>query len=175
MSFSIIKKLFPGKANIRRLTVIEKNMKFELNNFHRNIKDEELLDDLKRVNSILSKNGQNLTYSSYDEYGNFTAGTISIRFTSWNKALIKAGISITKENNISNAKLFENLKKVWIHKGAQPVTRDMQSSFSIYSASTYSNKFGSWRKALEEFIDYINSEFPDDKQEGSMNTDIEKK
>ena len=61
-------------------------MEYKLNNFHRNVSDQELLDDLKRVADKL-KDGK-LSSRSYDSNGGkFTSGTISVRFGSWNIAL----------------------------------------------------------------------------------------
>ena len=135
-------------------------MKFKLNKFHRNISDEELLKDLKRVNNLLSKNGEKITSRLYNEIGHYTSSTISARFLSWNKALAKAGISAIEEKNISEKDLFDNLKNVWLHKGAQPVFRDMKNKPSRFSAATYHERFGSWQKALKKFIAYVNSDIP---------------
>ena len=132
-------------------------MKFELNNFNRNISEEELINDLKRVNSLLLEKGQKLTFRSYNKYGKVTSGTIQTRFSTWNKALKRAGIEPTEEKNIDDIDLFKNLENVWIYKGSQPVFRDMSNEPSKYTAVTYSQRFGTWRKALENFVDYIDN------------------
>jgi hypothetical protein len=133
-------------------------MTFEYKDFHRNIDEQELLSDLVRVHKIVSENGHKLTSRSYNELGKFTSGTISTRFGSWNNGLTKAGLKVVEEKNVSEIKLFENLKRVWNYKSAQPVFRDMNNPPSDYAASTYAERFGSWKNALKSFVNFINSD-----------------
>ena len=133
-------------------------MKFEIEEFNRNIDDLDLLEDLKSVNNKLNTQGHKITFRKYNELGKYASQTISARFGSWNSALNKAGISITDLKNIPVVDLFSNLENVWRSKGKQPTTRDMKSSLSKYSDSAYLSRFGSWRKSLEAFMDYIDGE-----------------
>ncbi|BDA80171.1 hypothetical protein LPTSP3_g31010 [Leptospira kobayashii] len=133
-------------------------MKFELNEFNRNISTEEMIEDLKRSYEIAKKNNKKLTSREYNKIGKYTSGTISLRFGKWNEALLKAGLIPNLEKNISEADLFSNLEKIWIEKGSQPVYRDLNTSTSKYHASAYALRFGSWRDALKAFIDYINQD-----------------
>ena len=64
----------------------------------------------------------------------------------------KAGIALHEEKNVPIEALFDNLKLVWIAKGKQPTFRDMSIEPSLYTASIYSGRLGSWRKALECFV-----------------------
>lgn len=131
-------------------------MKFELNSYNRNMTDEELLDDLKKVAIKLGSN--KIVIHEYEEYGKYSNATFSSRFGSWNKALLKAGLEITNQIWISKTELFENLEEVWIKLGHQPLRREMNKLNSKYSSGPYRNKFGTWRKALEAFVDFINSD-----------------
>lgn len=133
-------------------------MKFELEPFHRDAQDNDLLDDLIKAHRVLKDQGRTLTFRSYNEVGKYSAGIFGVRFGSWNKALVKARLTPSEEKNVSDNALFENLKEVWLHKGKQPVFRDMASSPSRYSASLYAAKFGSWRKALKSFVDLVQSD-----------------
>ena len=133
-------------------------MKFELEKFHRNTNDKDLLEDLKRAYHLLKKKGMPLTFRSYNEIGNYSSATMKARFGSWNNALAKAQIEINEEKNISDKDLFLNLEKLWTSLGRQPVTRDLAKPLSKYTHQTYSERFGSWRKALEAFVDYINED-----------------
>ena len=66
--------------------------------------------------------------------------------------------------DITEKELFENLEAVWISLGHVPGRRDMIKPLSRYSEKPYKNRYGSWRKALEAFVEYINSdleEFPE--------------
>jgi len=129
---------------------------FELKPFHRNISDEELLNDIRRVADKLG-----VIKLSSREYSNnggkYTSGTIGVRFGGWNKALEKVGLTLVQSRRVSQEYLFKNIEEVWISLGQQPTYRDMKKSNSKYSAEYYKTKFGAWRKALEAFIVYINS------------------
>jgi 5-methylcytosine-specific restriction endonuclease McrA len=133
-------------------------MKFELDTFHRNVTDEELIQDLVAVDVKLKMVKLRLTFRSYGKFGKYSASTIALRFGSWNDGLRRAYLALREEKNIPIEALFDNLKIVWIAKGKQPVFRDMAASPSQYTASTYIDRFGSWRKALEEFVASINQE-----------------
>ncbi len=42
--------------------------------------------------------------------------------------------------------------------GRQPRFTELKKPLSIYSGGTYSKRFGGWGKALNKFVDYINTE-----------------
>lgn len=133
-------------------------MKFELEEFHRNISDEELLSDMKRVAAELNLNS--LTTRQQNEHGKFRMQTIILRFGSWVNALEKAGLKVMKRQNkqVPYEELFKNLEEIWIKLGHQPKYRDMQEGISNYGPSRYTRIFGSWRMALMKFIEYVNRE-----------------
>lgn len=143
-------------------------MEYQLKDFHRNIPDAELLDDLKKVADELRTD--RLSSRDYDSNGGkFTAGTIGARFGSWNNALQKAGLKLILKHNPSSIELFKNLEEVWVKLGRQPVSRDMRRPVSEFSHSSYISKFGTFRKALEEFVKFINS----DSAQGTDKIEIE--
>ncbi len=128
--------------------------KFELENFHRDISDNDLVVDLVDVAKILKK--PTVTFREYNQFGKYSSSTICARFGSWNSALGKASLEQTIKRNISEEELFENLSNVWVSLGKQPRTRDMQNNPSKYSFQTYSSRYGSWRSSLEEFVKWAN-------------------
>jgi hypothetical protein len=128
-------------------------MKYELNPYHRNVPEQELLDDLKKVASKLGKN--RLTREEYVKYGKYGSRTFEKRFGTWNKALEKSGLDVNVQMNITNKELFENIEKVWLKLGRQPLYSEIKSPLSKYSTFPYVKKFGNWRKALEAFIEFI--------------------
>jgi predicted restriction endonuclease len=130
-------------------------MKYELSFRNNTGTDQELLDDLKNVAGKLGRD--NLTGREYNEFGKFSSDTIASRFGKWNNALEKAGLKITFNTHISEKDLFANLEEVWIKLGHQPKKRDMKQPLSKYSERGYMTKFESWRKALETFVEFINS------------------
>jgi hypothetical protein len=135
-------------------------MRFKLESFHRDIPDEELLDDLRSVYDSLTQQGVSMSFRSYSDCGKYAPSTIADRFGSWNAALEKAGIPITEEKDVSEEQLFKNLESVWTALGRQPVTRDMTKSLSKYPFQLYASKYGTWRKALERFVEYVGEADP---------------
>ena len=106
-------------------------MKYELENFHRDIPDEELLGDLRRVGKELGKN--RVTFREYNKLGRFSSGTIAERFSSWHAAIDKANLQRTIDRNISDEELFENLVEIWTALGRQPRSRDLRPGPSRFS------------------------------------------
>jgi hypothetical protein len=133
-------------------------MQFKLKQFHRDIPTGELLEDLKQAAKKLTAQGGAISSRAYATAGRFSAGTFAVRFGSWNKALIAAGLEPSMVKNVSTDALFENLRVVWVKKGDQPVFRDMSSPPSRFSSAAYVGRFGSWRKALQEFVTVVQSD-----------------
>ena len=132
-------------------------MKFELEEYHRGVKDEELVVELQRISIQLKKNA--LSRADNDEHGKYGTTTYIRRFGSWFNALEKAGLKKTRTPmNLPDEELFLNLEEIWIKLGRQPRYAEVQKPLSKYHVGTYENRFGTWRKALEKFIVYINDE-----------------
>lgn len=201
-------------------------MEFKLNDYHRNVSDEELLQDLKRVSRELKKDS--LTVGEYNKKGKYCKDTISRRFGRWTDALRKAGLSPSanqinnigvclddmildlqivsnklkkrtftsneyeqygkfsksiffrkfgswnealktaglepfdhplgsgEKNKVSEFSCLEEIERLWVELGRQPTSTDIKKGISKYSLHTYERRFGSWRKALEFFVDYMN-------------------
>ncbi len=194
-------------------------MKFELNDYHRNVTDKELIEDLQRVSNLLKQD--TVTMDAYTQYGKFHATTLTRRFGNWKETLKLAGLSTTSKNfyisnddyifdlkrvasilnkntiiiseyknlgkysagrlsarfgswdsalkaasleptdyhqKVTKIDLFQDIENTWIYLGRQPKTSDIKSKISKYGMTTYARHFGSWRNALEAFVEYINSE-----------------
>ncbi|MEJ7664433.1 MAG: hypothetical protein WKG07_35410 [Hymenobacter sp.] len=130
-------------------------MDYQLRKFNRNVLDDELLTDIKRVAAHLGANS--ISSREYnDSESKYTAGTIAARFGTWNNALLKAGLELAQQRNVSTEELFDNLERVWIATGGQPMFRDIRKPKSKYSTHQYVTKFGSWCNGLEAFIKHIN-------------------
>lgn len=131
-------------------------MRFELNEFHRNVSDTELIEDLQRVSNLLKQD--TVTIDDYSQYGKFHATTLVRRFDSWFNCLAKASLKPSRSKiGITDEELFEEIEKVWVRLGKQPKYSEMRD-ISKYSVGTYKKCFGGWRKALEKFVEYINAE-----------------
>ena len=131
-------------------------MKFELDDYNRNISDESLVEDLKVVAKKLNKDS--VTREEYDINGKYHSTTQLRRFGSWFDALKKAELQETRTSpNVPEEELFKNLEEVWIKLGRQPRYQEVQKPLSKFHVGTYENRFGGWRKALERFVEYVNS------------------
>lgn len=132
-------------------------MKFELEEYHRGVTDEELIADLKRIASKLNKIA--VGRPEYAEHGKYGTTTFIRRFGTWFNALEKAGLQKTRApRNMPEEELFENLEEIWIKLGRQPRCGEVQKPLSKYHVRTYLTRFKTWRNALEKFVAYINSE-----------------
>jgi len=120
------------------------------------IEDEELIADLKRVSFELTNDS--VTRDEYNRHGKFHSATLEDRFGSWIKAKEKAGLRRREHPSISNEEYFRNLEDVWIKLGRQPHFSDIKIPFSKYSGSGYVHNFGTWKKALERFMEYVNKD-----------------
>ena len=138
-------------------------MKFELEPYHGEVNEQDVILDLKNVASKLKKNS--VTQREYNKYGKYSHKTVYKKFNSWPSALNKAGLKLKSNigTSISNEALFENLEEVWIKLASQPKYKDMIPPLSKYHASTYERRFGGWRKALIAFIDYVNQDETEDR------------
>lgn len=169
--FRIKQNYYVRVINVKGL-FSEKSMQYKLKEFNRNVPDNELIDDLKRVTEKLGLD--KISSRQYNENGaKYTAGTIATRFGSWNKALEKAGLNLVNQRYVSEKDLFKNLEDVWLNVGKQPTFRNMKPPASKYSTYQYIAKFGSWINALEGFIEFINSNTDFEKDVPSDENDLE--
>lgn len=123
-----------------------------------NLTKDECLDDLRRVAQELGK--KSLSIEEYRHFGRFTEGPFRRLFGDWISALCAAGLGpangFRKAN--SNDELYQNLEAVWRALGRQPKQSDMRMPLSKVGHDAYCRRFGSWRKALEAFVAYANTD-----------------
>ena len=94
----------------------------------------------------------------YDAYGNFNSSTIIRRFGTWNQAVELANLDCRNHFH-TELELFDNIERVWVAKGSQPVRRDMDNKlYSNISSGAYMRKYGKWSNALKAFVEYINQD-----------------
>jgi hypothetical protein len=121
-------------------------MKFELNDYHRNVSTTELIADLKKVAAELKKDS--VTTKEYNEYGRYSAGTLKRQFGSWNKSLEMSGLKVTLRQNIPDSEFIADLKKVSLKLKKDSVTKDEYDKHGKYGTATLSKRFGGWNKSL---------------------------
>jgi hypothetical protein len=125
-------------------------MKFELEPHNRNVPESELIADLKRVANELQKNS--VSCSEYNTRGRFHSDTLARRFSSWSKAVEKAGLAKVPRNikQITDEELLVDLKLVAKQIQMSGLTRDEYSERGQFSYANLSKRFGSWNKALDK-------------------------
>lgn len=119
------------------------------------VTDADLLADLHRVARYL--NISTVSQAQYREYGLYADTTIGRRFGTWNKAILRAGLSLSNEVNIPDERLFENLLTLWQHYGRQPRRGELTLPPSTISQTPYNRRFGGWTASLHAFVSYANS------------------
>lgn len=145
-------------------------MKFELEESFRGASDEELLEDLRQVAKALGR--ETITMAEYEGFGKVHPSTIQRRFGSWPTALKSAGLQPSRSKlGISDDELFENIKSLWVDLGRQPRYGEVKAPSSSFSVGTYENRFGSWSKALARFVEWVNSDSPDQFKENVESLD----
>ena len=120
------------------------------------IKEELLIADMARVAKELDN--PKITSADYDKFGQWSSVTIIKRFGGWNKAKKKAQLEVGRAYNTSTEEFLENILGLWTLLGRQPKYSEVISPNSKFHGTSYANKFGSWKAALEKFIEYVNSE-----------------
>ena len=119
------------------------------------VSDAELLADLRRVAEMLGTS--TVSMPKYREHGKFDESNLAKRFGTWNRALLKASLTLSNEVNIADDRLFENILTLWQHFGRQPRRSELAQPPSIISQGPYNRRFNSWTAALEAFVDYANA------------------
>lgn len=119
------------------------------------VSSEEILSDIRRVARLLAP--KPVSFRAYNESGAYGASTAALRFGTWNKAVLAAGLEMGSERDISDERLFGNLMCLWEHYGRQPRVRELSRSPSAISYGPYERRFHSWTSALEQFVIYANS------------------
>lgn len=130
--------------------------------------DDDVIEEIRRVATIFNK--ETLTRNEYNEYGKYHSSTLEKRYGSWNRILTLSGMKVNLNRNYSNEDMFEEIERMWILLGRQPTTTDIKKGISKFSLNSYARRFGSWRNALQEFVNYINDE---DAQKHSSNVQVQ--
>jgi hypothetical protein len=145
------------------LKTFETAMKFELEEGLRGAPDEDILEDMRRSAKAIGRN--TITMAEYERVGMAHPSTIQRRFGSWPLALNLAGLQPNRSKiGITDEELFENIKSLWLSLGRQPRYGELKAPGSQFSVGTYENRFGSWSKALGNFVKWVNSNVPDQPQ-----------
>jgi hypothetical protein len=123
-------------------------VEFKLNEYHRNITDEELISDVIRVAENLGKSS--ITRDEYNKLGKYSRTTLSRRFGSWKKVLEKSKLNTEKHSfHRSDEEYIEDLKRVADLLKHNTVTTSEYTKFGKYDRNKLSERFGGWDNALK--------------------------
>ena len=123
------------------------------------ISDKDYINDFQSIAKYLNK--ETVTYDDYKKYGKYSAEHIFSRFNTWEDILSAADLEPTgfSKKRIEKQELFDEIERMWLFLGRQPTSTDIKkSNICKYSLDTFNRRFGGYRKALEEFVEYINSD-----------------
>lgn len=120
--------------------------------FARNMTDDDILKEIKRVATKLDK-PVGLGISEFDQHSVISHATARKRFGSWRKTLEHAGLSAGRlGNRYTDEECFENLFNVWTYYGHPPKTTEMYQPPSKIGYVAYTRRWGTWIKAIEAFV-----------------------
>jgi hypothetical protein len=126
-------------------------MEYKLNDYHRDLSDDDLLADLKR---IAEKNqGKYVSRSFYEKEGLYSATPFIRRWGSWVSALTVAGLKTERSENdykrIDSKELIADVIRVANALGKNGVSTSVYSQYGRYKVQTVLTRFGNWDKVLE--------------------------
>jgi hypothetical protein len=122
-------------------------MRFQLEPDNRGASDADLLDDLRKVATLLGKNF--VTRDEYEGRGRFSSSTVQKRLGSWCKAHELAGLERIRYYNSSPKECLESLRRVADRLGKTTLTTVEYRSNGGLSLQILNRHFGSWKAALK--------------------------
>jgi transcriptional regulator of met regulon len=127
-------------------------MKFELNDYNQGVTDEELLEDIQRVQAIIGD--EYLSVSKYAEHGKYSETTYRNRFGSWLTVLDNLGLRTSRNEiqmkRITDEALIEDLINVSNILNKKKVTSPEYTELGKYSFPTIKERFGSWKHFTQQ-------------------------
>lgn len=126
-------------------------MEFKLNNYKRELSDEEILADIKETSEKF--NQDYLSISFYKKHGKYSQTSIQNHFGTWRNALKLAGLRTERKpselKRISDDEYFIDLQRVAEIIGQNTVPYDEYIKHGKYSAEHIFCRFKKWNNALE--------------------------
>lgn len=118
---------------------------------------KQVIEELQSAASRLGRS--DLTVEDFNTYSTFNASTVRSYFKTWRAALEAAGLNVrAKAIRYTDEECFENLLNVWTHFGRPPRYREMNAKPSAVGGKAYVGRWGTWIKALEAFVERVNTD-----------------
>lgn len=127
-------------------------MKFVLNEYKRELSDEEIIQDIKKTSELLKKD--RIAISEYKKYGKYSQMAIQGHFGTWLNALKKAGLRTERTKSelkiISDKMIYEDLLNVAEKIKSKTVPYAEYKKYGKYSAESICRRFKKWNIALKK-------------------------
>lgn len=118
---------------------------------------DDVIAELQRIASVVGRT--TITRSDLNRYGELSERTVLSRFGTWKAALQAAGLQLSRMGRrYTESDYFENLLTVWTHHGRPPTYAEMDLPPSRITNGAYASRFGTWGKAKQAFVAYINAD-----------------
>jgi len=125
-------------------------MKFELNEYKRELTDEEIIADIKRVAEQL--NIDYISISTYKKHGRYSQTAIQGHFRTWKNALLIAGMRNERTKSelklIKNEDYYADLQRIAKHLNKDTVLYEDYKQYGSFAAEHFFKRFKSWDEAL---------------------------
>jgi hypothetical protein len=122
-------------------------MKFELKPYNRDLSDDELLDDLKKIAAQLSKDY--VTKDEYDQHGRLCSATFAKRFGSWGKSHELAGLRRVRNFQATAEDCIADIQQVASKLNTNCITNEDYKKHGKFSLPLITKRVGSWKTAIE--------------------------
>lgn len=120
---------------------------------------EEILSAIAATAAKLQKD--TITIQELLAHTGITGTPVRRVFGSWKLALIAAGMSQSPlAKRYTDEQCFENMLAVWTHYGRPPQHNEMNQAPSQVGSKAYVRRWGTWRKALQAFVQRVNGDAP---------------
>lgn len=138
-------------------------MKFDLNFLPTNATDEDIFEEIRRVDKIVNK--QFLSTRDYDKYGKIHSATLRHRFGTWKDVLEKANLSekysgpaeisekVREKHSryLTNEQILDELRRIAKLVGRNEITtNDLHEHSKLIGPKILTSRFGSWRAGVEK-------------------------
>jgi hypothetical protein len=119
-------------------------------------KQQEIALEICRVAEEVKP--QLVTQQLFRRFGRIPLSTVSYNFGSWNKAVTAAGLTpnpsgipVSGYKTLDEAELLNAIGELWLREGRRPV-ESLMSSEGKFSAKPYRDRWGSFPKAVDEYV-----------------------
>lgn len=125
-------------------------MLFKLDDYKRELNDDDILADIRSVATQLGK--EYISIAIYKQHGRYSQCAIQNHFGTWKNALSIAGLrnerTSKERNRISDDEYLSDLRHVATILNKSTVSYSDYEEYGRYSSGSYFKRFGDWDNAL---------------------------